>query len=486
MPFLVFEMIVCLLAAAAVGLALGWILRLTRTRRRIRDAELRWQRRLHVADEELADRSAALSEALSRVEDKRSLLVQAEQKQRELSTLLSESVETVEALSDVVDQKQSRVDSITGELDDLRSRVTESVHELNAARAAVSARSADLEQTIDRVGELEKAISDANRREGVLEDSLQATRSTLEQLELRLADALNELENERGRRQRESGTVGELKGLLADRERVAIELMVERDALVSARETQAAELERKDRHTALLLERIAGHSSLLDEIASKSGSTDEMLSLLEEHVLNRDSDMSALRSELAESEATVANLEAANRHLRERVDEMTSGLKRRDADVAVLRADIAERIDSIRTMEGRIRDLERTCGDLVGRSESLGSQRTELQREVALLQSGLRDREQLRTETARLQREARALDAQVRALESDLQHRRRMSKANEEALESARRRLADREAEAIKLRERLAQLARVARQRSPGGSALLLDGPDGEPDNLKS
>lgn len=343
-----------------------------------------------------------------------------------------------------------------------------------------------MEQAIDRVRELEKAISDANRREGVLEDSLQATRSTLEQLELRLADALNELHNERGRLQRESGTVGELKGLLADRERVAIELMVERDALVSARETQAAELERKDRHTALLLERIAGHSSQLDEIASKSRSTDEMLSMLEEHVLNRDSDMSALRSELAESEATVANLEAANQHLRQKVDEMTSGLKRRDADVAVLRADIAERIDSIRMMEGRVRDLERTCADLVGRSESLETQRTELQDEIALLQSDLGDREQILREKARLKRETRALDARVRALESDLHHRRKMSRANEEALESARRRLAEREAEAVRLRERVARLARVARQRSPGGSGLLLDGPEGEPDNLKS
>jgi predicted flap endonuclease-1-like 5' DNA nuclease len=445
MTFLIAEMVLCLLAAAALGLSLGWLLRSLGVRAKFEASEQLWSRRLRVADDEIAARSAELAEVEGSLEEKTELLNAAMRNEHSLVEGLGDLERQVGLLKDESEAKETAVRGLSAEVAALQSALLRSNQEVAAGRSALAATGVDLERALDRIRELEHGLAESNTREGVLEDTVQATRQSAEQLERRLADMKSDVENALTQLDHESSRVRFLQSRLSEGESIAAELMVERDALIAARESQAGVLADKDREVTTLQKWLSERSAQIENIASQSHSTDEMLAMLEEQLLNRDSDLSALRTELAESEAAIASLEGSNQHLR-----------------------------------SVVADLE----------EQLGGQATPTSSEDNTRLAALQDKLVASGETIdRLSREVRSLEARSLALEGEVQQRRLSGKRLDDELAAARKRHADGEARINLLHERIAELEREAAPPKSAQSAerprVLLDRPKGAPDDLK-
>jgi len=445
MTFLIAEMVLCLVAAAVLGLSLGWLLRSLGFRAKFEASEQLWSRRLRVADDEIAARTSEFTEVQHALEEKTELLYAATRNEQTLVETLGDLERQVGLLKEEIEVKESTVRRSASEVAALQSAVLRSNEEVAAGKAALSAADVDLELAFDRIRELELGLSESNARESVLEDTVQSTRRAAEQLERRLADLRSEAENAGTQLEHEASRVRFLQSRLSEGESIAAELMVERDALIAARESQAATIAEKNREMSILQSWLSERSAQFENIASHSHSTDEMLAMLEEQLLNRDADLSALRSELADSEAAIASLEGSNQHLRSVVAELEEKLRGQP---------------------------------------SLASPGDNIQR------SSLQDKLAASAETIeRLNREVRSLEARSLALAGEVQQRRLSGKRLDDELAAARKRHADSEGRINLLHERIAELERDLAPRTsaePGPRPRgLLSSPNGAPDDLK-
>lgn len=375
MTYLIAEMVFSLLAAAVLGLALGWLLRTLGTKAKFNASEQLWSRRLRVADDEVAARTRELESVQAALDEKSELLTATIRNEQSLIENLGGLERQVGLLKEEVEVKESSVRELTAEIGGLQSAMQRASEEVDAGRSALASAGVDLERALDRIRELERGLAESNAREGVLEDAVQATRRTAEQLERSLADMRSEV---------------------AD---------------------VMEQLDHKDRELSQLTANLSKRSAEFESVSSQSHSTDEMLALLEDRLSNRDEDLAVVRSELAEAEATIGNLEASNQHLR-----------------------------------GVVADLEAKAAK--GSQPMSAEDRTEV--------SSLRAQLAASGETIeRLNREVRSLEARSLSLEGEIQQRRTSGKRLDDELAAARKRQAASDARIVTLHERIADLERT-------------------------
>lgn len=429
MTFLVVEMVFCLLAAALLGLGLGWLLTRLTARARVAEADETWGRRLREAEEELASAHLALT------------ALQADLQSR----------------SDALEQAQRLESSLAGR-----------VEELEAERSRFAADG-------ERLGrDLQAAVDEAERAGIRYREAQEALRNALranEGVELQLGELRSELEAAAARSSNAEERVRLLEMRLREAERVGEELAIEREALVASRSAQAQAIEERDRLIADLKRRVDARANEIEAIVSRHRSTDEMLAMLEEQLVSRSSDMSALQLELTASERTIANLEQSNQHTRRSAEGLREELRSRVVQLDETRSQLEARNELVLELERKIHALEATCASVVEQNDGLGEERLRLQRELQAMEgqlyrveSVLAQRDERVTE---LEREVRSREARCTTLEAEVQHRRSSAVRTDEELAAVRKRQADCEARAVALQERIAELERVIR--SAGG-----------------
>ncbi len=214
MLYLIAQILICLCFAAAIGFAVGWLLRGPGTRDevdtlteewRLRESALRRdvERQREAAQDlerRLDDAQTAYRKAATGEEKLAQALNDAHRKARPESEALSQARDELERARDVGDKHRKQANNLAEALAESRERIEQLETELTAARSAPAADAeppADMHEATARLAQIESQSIDRDKRILDLSRALEAATARTGQVEEQLAAARKALADQR-------------------------------------------------------------------------------------------------------------------------------------------------------------------------------------------------------------------------------------------------------------------------------------------------
>jgi len=293
---LIGQMVMCLLVAAAIGVAVGWLLR--------QRSALLHEQRLTDVETELRVKGQALDTAIYELKVKTSAVRTLESK---VSSLESLGRSTQQELA----SRQSRIEALQQELKDTHARSLSSRSEFEAQLERLSQQDATL-------AAYSNEIRQANAARSTAEDELAIKEQALLDLQQRLADTEHRLEE-----------VGQLRAKLEELEPA--------QGRLHWLEVQVSEKEAQHRRVVHRLEEdLAARDRRLAEQAEQARALQErelQISALERRL----AELHTLQAELAGQAKIIGDQEEEITRLRKRLGEVRAALRVRDDGPVLLR-----------------------------------------------------------------------------------------------------------------------------------------------------